>query len=85
MPSWDRSSNTSQWSLPNTRTGGVAPAARRERPVLVREQPDERRLPSAVGAQDCRVLTCADGERQAVKDRAPVLDDLGIKQLEDGL
>src|SRR5258705_10806252 len=53
------------------------------RPVIVREQADERRLAGAVGTDDRGVLARGDGEREAVEDAAVIFDDRRVSELED--
>jgi hypothetical protein len=56
----------------------------RQRPVFVRQQVDERRLAGAVRPDHGRVLAGADCQADAVEDRGAVLDNGGVRQLENG-
>ncbi len=58
---------------------------RYERPILMGQQSNERRLPGAVGTENRGVLTLLNRQRQTFKDRTFVSDDRCVTQLENRL
>ena len=59
IPSCERSSKTSQFWRPKTRTGGV-PFGRRERALFVRKKADQNRFARAIRTDDRGVFPLRD-------------------------
>jgi hypothetical protein len=56
-----------------------------ERPLLMAEQPRQKRLAGAVRPDDRGVLAGGNGQREAVEDAPVVTDDRRVGKLEDGM
>ena len=65
--------------------GRCVPVVGHERAILMCQESNERRLPSAVGTDNRGVFANPDRERQAVENGTLFPNDCGVRELEDGI